>query len=116
MQVEKLPIKREWDFYDDDDVVITFSMTDSGVAISLTGATPFAQIRTTPDANTGTLIAQGTCSVASDIITTTFAKADLADLVGSTIYGDLRLRTALNKSITLLSFSALINSTVSREV
>lgn len=115
MLVEKLPIKREWEFYDDDDVVITFGMKDNGVAIPLTGTTPFAQIRdSTSDA--GVLVSEAIITIVSDTIVATFARADLANLVGSTIYGDIRLTTADSKRLTLLSFSALMKSTISRPV
>jgi len=115
MIVEKLPVKREWEFYDDDDVVVTFGMKENGVAISLAGTTPFAQIRT--DRNeTSTLVSQATISVVSDTIIATFSRADLAGRVGSTVYGDIRLITVDSKRITLLSFSAALLSSISRPV
>ncbi len=115
MLAEKLPIKREWEFWDDDDVTITFSMKDTGVLIPLTGCTAFSQIRDSAS-DAGVLISDGQVSITSDIITTVFPRADLVGLVGSTVYGDLRLITVDTKHITLLSFSALMNSTISREV
>lgn len=113
MLVEKLPVKREWEFYDDDDVVITFSMKDSGTLIPLAGMTSIAEIRDA-DSSTATLLSTATCSITSDIITARFPLVDLANLVGSTVYGELRLLDTSSYKITLLKFTATMNATFAR--
>ena len=115
MLVEKLPIKREWEFFDNDDVVITFSMKSLGVAIPLVGCSAFSQIRESCDED-GVLVSEGECTIVDNVISAAFSRASLENRVGQLLYGDLRLLTADGKRVTLLSFTALKQGTVSRPV
>lgn len=116
MIVDQLPVERKWKLSDGDDLVITFCMKDADTLIPLTGCTAFSQIRTTDNADTGTLIATGACDIANDVITVVYAKEVLTGLVDETVYGDIRITTPALTVITLLSFSANVKPTVSREV
>jgi hypothetical protein len=115
MIVEKLPIKKEWIFQEDDDITITFSMKDNGVLVSLVGGTAFSQIRVGEDA-ASVLIATGTVTITANVITASFTKASIVPYVGKTIYGNIRFKDSAGKYLTLLKFSAEIESTNTREV
>jgi len=113
--VEKLPIRKEWKFQEDDDVTITFLMKENGTLVSLIGGTAFSQIREGEDA-ASTLISEGTVDITDNIITVVFSKADLAAYVGQIVYGNIRFKDVANKYLTLLKFSSEIESTNTREV
>jgi len=115
MLVENLPINRSWTFQDNDDVMVTFVMKEAGVVIPLVGCTVFSQIRE-EDNSEGVLVSEGSCTISEGIITVSYPRADLANQVGQTLYGDIRIRTAEDKLLTLLKFSAAMEATISREV